>query len=92
MKALRKIRPERGLELVDVDMPVPTSTDDVLVRVTASGICGSDLHVDDWSSSYTFMAASLPVTLGHEFVGVAHSGPHVSPGAMTLVNGARASA
>ena len=74
MKALRKIRPERGLELVDVDMPVPTSTDDVLVRVTASGICGSDLHVDDWSSSYTFMAASLPVTLGHEFVGVAHSG------------------
>lgn len=74
MKALRKIRPERGLEFVDVDVPVPSSTHEVLVRVTATGICGSDLHVDNWTSSYSFIAASLPITLGHEFVGVACSG------------------
>lgn len=50
-------RPEAGLELVDV--PVPTLQASkrcaVLVKVSAAGICGSDLHVDDWSSSYAFI-------------------------------------
>ncbi len=75
MKALRKTRAAAGLELADVPIPQAASPDEVLVRVTATGICGSDLHVDDWTPSYAFIAPSLPVTLGHEFVGVAHSGP-----------------
>ncbi len=74
MKALRKTRAATGLELVDVAMPSIGSPDEVLVRVLAAGICGSDLHVDDWTPSYAFIAASLPVTLGHEFVGVIASG------------------
>jgi threonine dehydrogenase-like Zn-dependent dehydrogenase len=45
------------------------------VRVHAAGICGSDLHVDDWTESYAFIAPALPVTLGHEFVGTAEGGP-----------------
>lgn len=77
MQALRKTRAAAGLELVEV--PAPQAADvrdgEVLVRVRAAGICGSDLHVDDWTSSYTFIAPSLPVTIGHEFVGVAQSGP-----------------
>jgi threonine dehydrogenase-like Zn-dependent dehydrogenase len=75
MKALRKTRAAAGLELADVPIPQPTSPDEVLVRVTAAGICGSDLHVDDWTPSYAFITQSLPVTLGHEFVGVAQTGP-----------------
>jgi threonine dehydrogenase-like Zn-dependent dehydrogenase len=75
MKALRKTQAAAGLELADVPMPQPRSPDEVLVRVTATGICGSDLHVDDWTSSYAFITASLPVTLGHEFVGVVQTGP-----------------
>lgn len=75
MKALRKTRAAAGLELTDVPVPQPRSPDEVLVRVSATGICGSDLHVDDWTSSYAFMGGSLPVTLGHEFVGVVQSGP-----------------
>lgn len=74
MKALRKTHAAAGLELVDVAAPELDSPDDVLVRVTATGICGSDLHVDDWTPSYAFITASLPVTLGHEFVGVAQTG------------------
>lgn len=74
MQALRKLRADAGLELVDVPKPEPRSDDEVLVRVIATGICGSDLHVDDWTASYAFMAASLPVTIGHEFVGIAESG------------------
>lgn len=75
MQALRKTKAAAGLELVDVPIPALTSDDETLVRVSAVGICGSDLHVDDWHPSYDFMAPSLPVTIGHEFVGVAESGP-----------------
>jgi threonine dehydrogenase-like Zn-dependent dehydrogenase len=75
MQALRKTRAAAGLELVEVPVPQPTSPDEVLVRVIATGICGSDLHVDDWTPSYAFITSALPVTLGHEFVGVAESGP-----------------
>lgn len=74
MQALRKTNAAAGLELVDVPPPTAVGPDDVLVRVSAAGICGSDLHVDDWTPSYAFIAPSLPVTLGHEFVGVAQSG------------------
>jgi threonine dehydrogenase-like Zn-dependent dehydrogenase len=76
MQALRKIRPEAGLELVDVPVPVlEADSNDVLVKVSATGICGSDLHVDDWTPSYAFITQSIPVTVGHEFVGVAQTGP-----------------
>jgi threonine 3-dehydrogenase len=75
MQALRKTRAAAGLELLDVPAPVATGPDDVLVHVSAAGICGSDLHVDEWTPSYAFITPSLPVTLGHEFVGVAQSGP-----------------
>ncbi|KAF1021241.1 MAG: D-arabitol-phosphate dehydrogenase [Paracidovorax wautersii] len=37
--------------------------------MAAVGVCGTDLHIDKWTPSYHFMAASLPVTLGHEFSG-----------------------
>ena len=74
MKALRKMHAAAALELVDVPTPDLQSPDEVLVRVSATGICGSDLHVDDWTPSYAFITASLPVTIGHEFAGVAQSG------------------
>jgi threonine dehydrogenase-like Zn-dependent dehydrogenase len=77
MQALRKTRAAPGVELVDVAPPVlspQTAHGDVLVRVRAAGICGSDHHVDDWTPSYAFVAPHLPVTLGHEFVGTALGG------------------
>lgn len=77
MQALRKTQAAAGLELVEVPRPEVASADEVLVRVLATGICGSDLHVDDWTPSYAFITSSLPVTLGHEFVGVAESGPYL---------------
>ncbi|MEY4748084.1 MAG: hypothetical protein RIQ60_298 [Pseudomonadota bacterium] len=77
MLTLRKTTAAAGLQLLD--LPAPTAADlapgEVLVRVRAAGICGSDLHVDDWTPSYAFITRALPVTLGHEFVGVAETGP-----------------
>ena len=43
MQALRKLRPAAGLDLVNIPDPAVTSPDEVLVRVIATGICGSDL-------------------------------------------------
>jgi L-iditol 2-dehydrogenase len=56
------------------DEPVPTpAEDEVLVRVTAVGLCGSDLH---WFDEGAIGDAVLtrPLVLGHEFVGVVETG------------------
>lgn len=69
MLALRKTAPAPGLTLQDIPEPGKPGPSEVLLEVAAAGICGSDLHLDDWQPGYEFMAASMPVTLGHEFCG-----------------------
>src|SRR3984893_14566741 len=67
MKALRKMRPARGAQLETLPIPVPGPTE-VLVRVRAASICGTDLHIygwDRWSAS----RIRPPMTFGHEFCG-----------------------
>lgn len=51
----------------DVDDPVP-GHDEVVLRVSACGICGSDLHALRADPGFEFVAQ--PVVLGHEFSGV----------------------
>ncbi len=68
MKALRKSRPERGAQIESVPVPTPGPID-VLVRVRAASICGTDLHIygwDRWSAS----RIKPPMTFGHEFCGI----------------------
>src|SRR4051812_50121285 len=49
------------------DFPVPTiQADEVLVRVRACGICGSDVHGMDGSSGRRIP----PIVMGHEAAGV----------------------
>ncbi len=69
MKALQKTAPDFGLELREVAEPAPPGAGEVVVDVTAAGICGSDLHIYEWSGGYEFVTPSMPVTLGHEFAG-----------------------
>ncbi len=68
MQALRKTRPAPGAQVETV--PVPTiRPQEVLVRVRAASICGTDLHIygwDPWSAS----RIKPPMTFGHEFCGV----------------------
>ena len=70
MKALRKLAPGEGLALEEVAPVGAPGPGEVVVAVHAVGVCGTDLHIDEWTASYHFMAPSLPVTLGHEFSGV----------------------
>jgi L-iditol 2-dehydrogenase len=67
LKAVVKARPEPGVEIWEVNAPV-TGPGEVLVRVRAAAICGSDLGIYDFTPSYSGM--TLPVVMGHEFSGV----------------------
>jgi threonine 3-dehydrogenase len=68
MKALRKTKAAKGLEIQKV--PVPSiGALDVLVRVSATSICGTDLHIDGWDR-WSQGRIKPPVTLGHEFCGI----------------------
>ncbi len=67
MRALAKVTAGPGLELIDVPEPVP-GPDDVKIRVLRAGLCGTDLHLqqwDEWSAS----TVTPPLVLGHEFYG-----------------------
>ena len=67
MKTLRKMRAAKGLQL-DA-LPIPTiGPTDVLVRVKAASICGTDLHIYGWDR-WSQGRIKPPVTLGHEFCG-----------------------
>jgi len=68
MRALRKTARGVGLELVEVPVPEP-GHDDVLIRVEASSICGTDVHIYEWDE-WSAGRIEPPVTLGHEFAGV----------------------
>ncbi|MCC6617681.1 MAG: L-threonine 3-dehydrogenase [Chloroflexi bacterium] len=67
MRALAKVHAGPGLELVD--RPAPTPGDgEVLLRVEAASICGTDLHLFEWDD---WAAENLvpPRILGHEIAG-----------------------
>jgi threonine dehydrogenase-like Zn-dependent dehydrogenase len=73
MRALVKTKPGRGLELLEVPDPEP-GPGEVLLRVGAAGVCGSDVARYVWTRNYEAggakaMAAHLPRIIGHEFAG-----------------------
>jgi threonine 3-dehydrogenase len=67
LKALVKSQDAPGLWLEDI--PEPTiGINDVLIRVTHTGIYGTDVHIynwDDWARA----TIPVPMAIGHEFVG-----------------------
>jgi 2-desacetyl-2-hydroxyethyl bacteriochlorophyllide A dehydrogenase len=70
--ALARTIPTKQLELALVPAPRIEDRDDVLIRVEACGICGTDLHILEGAS----YRPALPFVLGHEPVGtVVDSGP-----------------
>jgi L-iditol 2-dehydrogenase len=65
--------PDCPVSLADVDEPPLPRGDWARVRVSAGGICGSDLHAifPDGSGTPTFLPLiGFPMELGHEFGGV----------------------
>lgn len=73
MKAVQIVKPEE-LKVIDIEKPVIDEKNNVLVKMTAAGICGSDMGIYHGTNA----AATYPRVIGHEMVGrVDQVGPNV---------------
>lgn len=64
MKAIKVITPGK-LEICEEPMPEILNSKDVLIKVKAAGICGSDVHIYHGTSP----VATYPRVIGHEIAG-----------------------
>src|SRR3954468_20123832 len=67
MRALVKAEAAEGVRLRGVPEP-DVGSNDVLIRVRKTGICGTDLHIYDWDD-WAARTIPVPMVVGHEFVG-----------------------
>jgi threonine 3-dehydrogenase len=67
MRAVVKTGPGPGMQLRDVPEP-SCGPSDVLIKVRAAGVCGTDLHIWEWDS-WASGRLRPPVVIGHEFAG-----------------------
>jgi threonine 3-dehydrogenase len=67
LKAVVKARPEPGVHIAEVPEPRP-GEDEILVRVEAASICGSDLAIYEWRD-WVAERMQTPRVVGHEFCG-----------------------
>lgn len=68
MSGVIKEKPEPGA-VYRTDLPVPkVGENDVLVKVQAVAICGTDLHILPWTP-YAASRVKPPMVFGHEFSG-----------------------
>ena len=65
MKAIQILEPNH-LEIIDVEKPVIDEKNNILVKMTAAGICGSDIGIYHGTNA----AATYPRIIGHEMVGI----------------------
>ncbi|MCL5038481.1 MAG: L-threonine 3-dehydrogenase [Firmicutes bacterium] len=67
MKAIVKEQP--GLGAVWREVPIPeVGHEDILVKVEAASICGSDVHIYNWDP-WSQQRVKPPMIMGHEFSG-----------------------
>ncbi len=77
MKAVVKKTAGPGAELLTVDIPA-IGPRDVLVRVLATSICGTDHHIHIWND-WARQRIKPPIIMGHEFCGeVVETGDRVT--------------
>lgn len=67
MKALSKLKPERGIWMTQVDRPV-VGSNDILIKIKKTAICGTDVHIYNWDS-WSQQTIPVPMVVGHEFMG-----------------------
>jgi threonine 3-dehydrogenase len=87
VKALMKCAKTPGAEIVDVDVPA-IGPRDVLLKVKATAICGSDIHIYDWGP-FAQTRIRPPMIFGHEGCGevveVGHQVTNISIGDLVAV-------
>jgi len=67
MRAVVKMKSGEGfIEISETDKP-KIKPDEVLIKVNAAAICGSDVGIYRWSKP--FHKTPIPIILGHEYAG-----------------------
>jgi threonine 3-dehydrogenase len=69
MRALVKETAAAGAALREVPVPEP-GPGELLIRVEAATMCGTDLHIERWDPWAQENFARVPMTFGHEMAGV----------------------
>lgn len=72
MKALKLSEPTGEVTLADVDIPTP-GEGEVLMKVEASGLCYTDVHLCDGDWALVDPLVKRDLTLGHEAIGTVES-------------------
>ena len=67
MLAIVKTHPERGVDITQVEVP-RWRPHEVLVRLRATSVCGTDLHIYNWDA-WAQQRLVLPRIIGHEAAG-----------------------
>ena len=68
MKAIAKTKRKKGMEIINVPTP-RIGLRDVLIKVTLASICGTDVHIYDWTC-WARHRFKPPRIIGHEFIGI----------------------
>jgi threonine 3-dehydrogenase len=87
MQAVVKAHAAPGIELREVPVPTP-GPGEVLVRVEAASVCGTDLHIYNWDP-WAQGRIHPPLIPGHEFCGIVAG---VGRGVTTVKDGDKVSA
>lgn len=69
MIALRKTKRARGAEIQEIPIP-DIKANEVLIKVQASSLCGTDVHIYEWDNWAQSRVKNVPYTVGHETTGV----------------------
>jgi len=69
MKAIIKKKSGYGAEFAK-NIPIPEpGPEEVLVKIKATAICGTDMHIYQWNEWAQSAGIKLPLIMGHEFSG-----------------------
>lgn len=69
MAGICKMAPGTGAEY-RTDIPIPQISDnDVLMKIHAAAICGTDIHLYHWNEYARLRMKNLPMVFGHETAG-----------------------
>ena len=68
MRSARLHEYKQPLKIEDVKIPNNVESEQVLVKVGATGLCHSDLHIIN-GDLRNILSLRLPLTLGHEIAG-----------------------
>jgi threonine 3-dehydrogenase len=69
MIALRKTKRARGAEIQEIPIP-DIKPNEVLIKIQASSLCGTDVHIYEWDAWAQSRVKNVPYTVGHETTGI----------------------